>query len=89
LLAQARGAGLHVANDEGILRVRGPRSLGPLARQLLARKGDVLDELALETVRQVFRRIEVVAVESLAPPGGDTWPAGTTGAAANSGGFWD
>jgi hypothetical protein len=45
LLAEARQAGLTLERDGDMLRVRGPRAAGPLARTLLARKVEVLAAL--------------------------------------------
>jgi hypothetical protein len=84
LLAAAAGAGLTVtAEEDGTLRIRGPRTAGPLARQLLARKHEVLLELALTALRDVLGDIEIVTGT------GTSWPPGTNGAAARSGDFWD
>lgn len=45
-LARARAAGLAVTADGDRLTVRGPKRLEPLARELLARKAEVLAALA-------------------------------------------
>lgn len=50
LLEQARSAGLTVTVQGDKLVIRGPRRAGPLAEQLLARKGEVIDALAVGTV---------------------------------------
>ena len=42
LLARARAAGLTLTREDQLLVVTGPGSAGPVARQLLARKQDVL-----------------------------------------------
>jgi hypothetical protein len=42
LLRQARSAGLRLADDHGTLRIRGSRAHDALARELLARKPQVL-----------------------------------------------
>jgi hypothetical protein len=42
LLSRARMAGLRLADEEGVLRVRGPRTQEALVGELLARKKDVL-----------------------------------------------
>jgi hypothetical protein len=93
LLAAAADAGLTVtAGEDGTLRIRGPRTAGLLARQLLARKDEVLHELALETLRDVLGGIDVIADGATAEePWTDMtrWPPGSIGAAANSGDFWD
>jgi len=47
LLARARATGLRVAEDGGRLVVRGPRSGAPVAEELLAAKGAVLEALAV------------------------------------------
>src|SRR5262249_6425799 len=46
LLEQARLAGLTVIVQGDKLLIRGPRRAGPLAEQLLAHKGEVIDALA-------------------------------------------
>src|SRR5262249_34737413 len=50
LLAQARSAGLTVRVRGDKLVIRGPRRAGPLAEQLLARKAEVIDALAVESL---------------------------------------
>src|SRR5262245_65192722 len=50
LLEQARSAGLTVIVQGDKLVIRGPRRAGPLAEQLLAHKGEVLDALTAEAV---------------------------------------
>ena len=45
LLAEARRAGLRVHAEAGRLIVRGPKTLEPLARQILERKSEVMREL--------------------------------------------
>lgn len=92
LLAAAGSAGLTVTSaEDGTLRIRGPRTAGPIARQLLDRKDEVLLELALTTLRDVLGDIEIVAdgETETAWRDKDGWPPGTIGAAANSGDFWD
>jgi len=43
LLAEAHRVGLALSHEpDDTLRIRGPRAAGPIARQLLARKNDVL-----------------------------------------------
>jgi hypothetical protein len=42
LFRQARSAGLRLADDDGTLRIRGSRTHDALARELLARKPQVL-----------------------------------------------
>ena len=43
LLAEAHRVGLALSREpDDTLRIRGPRAAGPIARQLLARKNDVL-----------------------------------------------
>lgn len=48
LLSEARSAGLVVVADGDLLRVRGPKAAGEIARRLLDRKADVLAVLARE-----------------------------------------
>src|SRR5262245_22490124 len=50
LLEQARSAGLTVIIQGDKLVIRGPRRAGPLAEQLLARKGEVMDALTVESL---------------------------------------
>src|SRR5262245_58417074 len=50
LLEQARSAGLTVSVRGDKLVIRGPRRAGPLAEQLLAHKGEVIDALTLESL---------------------------------------
>jgi len=45
LLYQAREAGLTLRVDDGVLVVRGPKRCEPLARQLLARKPEIVELL--------------------------------------------
>lgn len=61
LLARAHKAGLTVAQEDGTLRIRGPRAAGEIARQLVDRKGDVLRELALTALRGACGDIEILA----------------------------
>jgi hypothetical protein len=55
VLTEARVAGLEVRAETGQLVVRGPRSLGAVARQLLERKGEVLALLAAEDADVAWR----------------------------------
>jgi hypothetical protein len=50
LLEQARTAGLTLIVQGGKLVIRGPRRADRLAEQLLARKGEILDALTLESL---------------------------------------
>jgi len=47
-LRDARAAGLTVTTDGALLTIRGPRKAERLARQLLARKTEVLEALAAD-----------------------------------------
>lgn len=59
LLDQARVAGLHVRAEGERLIVRGPRAAEAVAQQLLARKPELLTELAREQA-EVRWRVEVM-----------------------------
>jgi hypothetical protein len=50
LLEQAHLAGLTVIVQGDKLVIRGPRRAGPLAEQLLAHKGEVIDALTVESL---------------------------------------
>src|SRR5262245_7115820 len=50
LLEQARSAGLTVVVQGDKLVIRGPRRAGPLAEQLLAHKGEVIDALTVQSL---------------------------------------
>ena len=92
LIARAHAAGLTIASQEdGTLRIRGPRAAGPLARELLDRKDEVLLELALTALRDACGDIEILTGTETETPRHDKagWPPGTIGATANSGDFWD
>ena len=54
LLNQARSAGLVVMVEGNILRIRGPRSADPIARNLIAYKPAVVDALKAEIVPQAI-----------------------------------
>lgn len=48
LLAEAHRVGLALSREpDDTLRIRGPRAAGPIARQLLARKNDVLATVSI------------------------------------------
>jgi hypothetical protein len=48
LLAEAHTVGLALSREpDDTLRIRGPRAAGPIARQLLARKNDVLTTVSV------------------------------------------
>jgi hypothetical protein len=67
LLREAESAGLQVRADAGRLVVRGPRSLEPLAKKLLARKSDLLPLLTREEIED---GTNVVADDVVRSPGG-------------------
>src|SRR5262249_13793708 len=50
LLEQARSAGLTVTVQGDKLVIRGPRRARHLAEQLMARKGEIIDALAVESL---------------------------------------
>ena len=47
LIRRARAAGLKVQEDNGLLKVRGPKRLADLAQELIANKDEVLVALSL------------------------------------------